>query len=100
MRLQAVVHEIERAGGVLKLEADSSVRVKLPPGMENLIEVLRPHKEALIDLLKSRGGRVASFPHCPRCASYALYRTDNSGRYECLTCGMTEIEESTARRLV
>ena len=99
MNLQAVVHEIERAGGILKLEAESNVRVMLPPGMENLMEVLRAHKPELIDLLKSRGGRVASFPHCPRCASYALYRTDNIGAYECQSCGLTKIEESLARML-
>ena len=46
------------------------------------------------------GKRVSVFPHCPRCASYTLYRKDNIGAYECLTCGLTEIEESTARRLV
>lgn len=48
----------------------------------------------------SPGGYVGPFPHCPRCASYALYRKDNIGSYECLTCGLLEIEESTARRLV
>jgi len=44
--------------------------------------------------------RVTVFPHCPRCASYALYRKDNIGLYECMTCGLLGIEESTARRLV
>jgi hypothetical protein len=46
------------------------------------------------------GKRVTVFPHCPRCASYALYRKDNQGDYECLTCGLAGIEESTARRMV
>lgn len=45
------------------------------------------------------GGRVTIFPHCPRCASYALYRRDNIGDYECQTCGLQSIEESSARRL-
>ena len=43
--------------------------------------------------------RVTVFPHCPNCASYALYRKDNIGAYECLTCGLSGIEESTARRV-
>lgn len=46
-----------------------------------------------------RGERVTVFPHCPRCASYALYREHNLGDYECLTCGLQGIEESTARRV-
>lgn len=45
------------------------------------------------------GERVTVFPHCPRCASYALYRKNNLGDYECLTCGLLDIEESTARRV-
>jgi len=100
MNLQTVVREIERAGGVLKLEAESMIRFMLPPGMENLMEVLRAHKPELIDFLKSRGGRVAAFPHCPRCASYSLYRKENIGAYECLTCGLEAIEEQIARRLM
>jgi hypothetical protein len=39
------------------------------------------------------------FPHCPRCASYALYRQNNIGAYDCETCGLQGIEECTARRL-
>ena len=46
------------------------------------------------------GKMVTVFPHCPRCASYALYRKNNIGDYECLTCGLTGIEERTARRLM
>lgn len=46
------------------------------------------------------GKRETVFPHCPRCASYALYRKNNIGDYECQTCGMQGIEESTARRLM
>jgi hypothetical protein len=38
------------------------------------------------------------FPHCPRCASYDLYRRNNIGDYECQTCGLREIEEFVARR--
>jgi len=47
-----------------------------------------------------RGGWASIFPHCPRCASYALYRKNNIGDYECQTCGMQGIEESTARRVM
>jgi len=39
------------------------------------------------------------FPHCPKCASYALYRQNNIGKYECLTCGLSDIPEEVARRL-
>lgn len=39
------------------------------------------------------------FPHCPRCASYHLYRKNNVGNYECLTCELRDIDEITARRL-
>jgi len=38
------------------------------------------------------------FPHCPRCASYALYRPNNIGDYECLTCKLRNITEEVARR--
>jgi hypothetical protein len=43
------------------------------------------------------GPRV--FPHCPRCASYALYRRNNIGNYECQTCGLIDITEAVARRI-
>jgi hypothetical protein len=38
------------------------------------------------------------FPRCPRCASYDLYRPNNIGDYECLTCGLRNIAEAVARR--
>jgi hypothetical protein len=38
------------------------------------------------------------FPRCPRCASYDLYRPNNIGDYECLTCGLRNIAEPVARR--
>jgi Zn ribbon nucleic-acid-binding protein len=60
---------------------------------------LRANKPALIDLLRRAGGRIATFPHCPHCASYALYRENNRGEYECETCGLQNIEEQIARRL-
>jgi ribosomal protein L37AE/L43A len=43
-------------------------------------------------------GGVRVFPHCPRCASYALYRKNNIGSYACETCGMQDISEAVARR--
>jgi hypothetical protein len=95
-----VVDQIRRAGGVLELETEKSIRIMLPRGMEDLTEVLRDSKVELMDLLRREGGRIANFPHCPRCASYALYREGNVGLYECMTCGCWEIEESVARRLV
>jgi hypothetical protein len=100
VNLQLVVDQIRRAGGVLEVGAEERLRIMLPPGMENLTEVLRDSKPELMELLRREGGRIANFPHCPRCASYALYRKDNMGAYECQTCGQTEIEESLARRLV
>src|SRR5271157_751092 len=39
-----------------------------------------------------------AFPHCPRCTSYALYRANNIGDYECLTCKLRNITEEVARR--
>jgi hypothetical protein len=39
------------------------------------------------------------FPHCPKCASYALYRQNNIGNYECMTCGLLDIPEDVARRV-
>ena len=45
------------------------------------------------------GERATVFPHCPRCASYALYRENNLGNFECQTCGLQGIEESLARRV-
>jgi Zn ribbon nucleic-acid-binding protein len=43
--------------------------------------------------------RTKVFPHCPKCASYALYRQNNIGNYECQTCGLLDIPEEVARRL-
>jgi len=41
----------------------------------------------------------AVFPYCPRCASYALYRKNNIGNFECLTCELRDIPEEVARRV-
>jgi hypothetical protein len=39
------------------------------------------------------------FPHCPKCAGYSLYRKNNVGSYECMTCGLQDISEEVARRV-
>ncbi len=91
-----LVEAIAAAGGVLALEGDS-LRFRVPEHAAHLVGKLREHKPELVALLRRIGGRVATFPHCPRCASYALYRKNNIGDYECQTCGMQGIEESTAR---
>ena len=98
MSTDELVAVVERAGGTLILQGDK-VKYQLPDAVAHLAVKLKEHKPELIALLQKRGGRVAAFPHCPCCASYALYRKDNIGNYECLTCGLTEIEEATARRV-
>jgi hypothetical protein len=42
-------------------------------------------------------GPLPSMPRCPQCAGFALYRRNNVGNYECLTCDLAGIEESIAR---
>jgi Zn ribbon nucleic-acid-binding protein len=97
--IEELAYTIATAGGVLELQGDK-VRYRLPEAVAHLAGELREHKPELISLLQRRGGRVANFPHCPQCTSYALYRKDNIGTYECTTCGLSEIDEATARRLV
>jgi hypothetical protein len=94
-----LVEAIAAAGGVLTLEGDF-LRFRVPDHAAHLVGELREYKLEVVALLKAQGGRIATFPHCPRCASYALYREHNVGAYECQTCGETGIEERTARRLV
>lgn len=43
-------------------------------------------------------GRGA-FPHCPKCGSFALYRPNNIGNYECMSCQLQDISEEVARRV-
>jgi hypothetical protein len=40
-----------------------------------------------------------SFPHCPRCLSYYLYRQNDQGNYQCESCGLQDISETAARRI-
>ena len=97
--VQTLVDEIIRRGGTLKLEGDDTVRYRLPDDAAHLVGELKEHKPELVELLRRAGGRMAASPHCPRCASYALYRENNIGDYQCQSCGLQNIEESTARML-
>lgn len=90
---------IERGGGTMTL-AGENVELFLPGDLAQLLPELKEHKPELVALLQRRGGRVAVFPHCPRCASYYLLRENNTGDFECQTCGLSGIDEVTARRLV
>lgn len=99
MSMDEMVETVRQLGGVLKLEGDN-VRCSLPASAAHLAGELRERKPELVALLKARGGRIAAFPHCPRCASYYLYRKNNIGLYECQTCGLEGIDEATARRVV
>ncbi len=95
-----LIDAVARVGGVLKLIGDDSVRCWLPKDAAHLAGELKERKPELIALLRGLGGRVATFPHCPCCGSYALYRKDNIGTYECQTCRLQNIEEQIARRLM
>jgi len=53
-----------------------------------------------IGVPRTTGGRIAVFPHCPKCCSYDLYQQDNIGSYECRTCGLQDIAEQVARRVM
>jgi Zn ribbon nucleic-acid-binding protein len=94
-----LIDAIKANGGVLAVDGDEIV-YQLPKDTAHLLDVLRERKSEVMGIVKAHGGRIANFPHCPRCASYALYRKDNIGLFECQTCGLTGIEESTARRLM
>jgi Zn ribbon nucleic-acid-binding protein len=98
MNVQSLVDEVVRRGGTLALSGDT-VKYRLPEDVAHLAGELKEHKPELIELLRRAGGRVATFPHCPKCASYALFREHNIGNYECLTCGLQNIGEQIARRL-
>jgi hypothetical protein len=97
MTCAELIESVKRAGGVLELDGDK-LRCRLPKDAVHFADLLREHREELLEIVKARGGRVATFPHCPKCASYALYR-ENRGNYECQTCGLRDIEESIARRV-
>lgn len=94
-----LIEKVISIGGTLKLNGDR-VSYWLPDDAAHLIGELRERKPELVELLRAQGGRIATFPHCPHCASYDLYRQDNLGDYECQSCGLMEIEESAARRVM
>jgi hypothetical protein len=63
-----------------------------PTGGEN-----RAEADQTIELAsKESASPRVMFPHCPRCA---LYRPNNIGNYECLTCELRNIEEDVARKV-
>jgi Zn ribbon nucleic-acid-binding protein len=99
MNAQSLMDEVLRHGGTLTLEGDT-VKYRLPKDAAHLAGELRQCKAELMELLRKAGGRVATFPHCPRCASYALYRENNLGDFECQSCGCRDIREEIARRLM
>jgi Zn ribbon nucleic-acid-binding protein len=97
MTTTELVENICRIGGVLILHGDS-IKFRLPESASDLVPLLRAEKAAVISILQKRGGMIASFPHCPHCASYALYRRNNIGPFECQTCGLQNVDEAVARR--
>jgi Zn ribbon nucleic-acid-binding protein len=99
MTAGALVDAIGAAGGEVSLKGET-LYYRLPRDATHFASMLRDQKPDVLFIVRKRGGRVAAFPHCPHCASYALYRQNNVGAYECMTCGLQEIEEATARRLV
>jgi uncharacterized metal-binding protein (TIGR02443 family) len=100
MTVETLVNEVIRRGGTLTLKDDGGVRYRLPEDAAHLVGELRARKPELIEFLRQAGGRLAAFPHCPKCASYALYRENNVGAYECQSCGLQNIEEDRARRVM
>jgi len=93
-----LIESLKRLGAVLTLEAGEKIKFQVPESAAPLMGLLAQHKAAVVGILKTNGGRIANSPHCPRCASYALYRKNNIGAFECLTCGVLDIEEVRARR--
>jgi uncharacterized protein (DUF983 family) len=64
-----------------------------------MADYLEIAKRALERYREQSGGEARPFPHCPRCTSYALYRKNNQGNYECQTCELKNITEEAARRV-
>lgn len=90
-----LIRSIVSAGGVLQLDGDR-VKYRLPADVAHLANELREHKPEVVELLRQAGDRIACFPMCPRCDAFCLHREGN-GLFECLRCGLQEIEEHTAR---
>ena len=98
MSAAELVRAIKAKGGVLSLDG-GQVKFQLPEDAVCMLALLRERKSEVIEILRASGGRVATFPHCPRCSSYAMYRRNNVGAYECQTCGLQDIAEVKARRI-
>ncbi|MGD0481704.1 MAG: bifunctional DNA primase/polymerase [Terracidiphilus sp.] len=111
---QYVAHR--RAGHYRLIEslipADTTVLTKPSPLTSGLVRVpdAVPPSESLekspsekctlaspLESAAAADGLLRSMPRCPQCASFALYRQNSSGTYECLTCDLVGIEESIAR---
>jgi len=89
---------ISEAGGKLRLR-DSRLYAKGVP--ECLVPDLKRLKPELIRYLRLEAASdtfspAYVFPHCPRCSSYSLYRKNNRGDYQCMTCELTGISEIQA----
>src|SRR5271168_4203853 len=93
-----LIDSLKSMGAVLALESGEKIRFRVPESAAPLISLLARHKAEVIAILKTHGGRIATFPYCPRCASNALYRKNNIGKFECQTCGLSDIDELAARR--
>jgi hypothetical protein len=93
-----LVENLKKAGAVLTLEASEKIKFQVPKSAAHLITLLAQHKTELIGILQVSGGRVATFPHCPNCLSFALYRRNNLGNFACETCGLKGINEVMARK--
>jgi hypothetical protein len=87
---------VERGGGTMTL-AGENIEVFLPDDLVHLVSELKEHKPEIVGLLRRVGGRIAHFPMCPKCGSYALYRMSNIGAFACLTCDLQRIDERDAR---
>lgn len=98
MTTTELLESVKRAGGVLETNGDK-LKCQLPEDALHFTDLLRERKQELIEIVKARGGRVATFPRCPRCCSSAMYRANNVGDFECLTCEMQGISEVAARRV-
>ena len=77
MSATELIEAIKAKGGVLTLDG-GQIKFQLPKDAMYMLNLLREHKSEVTEILRARGGRVATFPHCPRCASNALYRRNNT----------------------
>jgi len=52
-------------GGVLALKGET-IHFRLPDSAAHFAQALREQKADVLAVVRGRGGRVATFPHCPR----------------------------------